>query len=526
MAWLYLDEVLGVEDASGTVIEILVTGSAPGLQTVRVAVEHDDQTLSRDPVPVVDGGWTASFMAGADFAAGDISCDEAILVTVSGRGRAIKSEAMFVRCVPERTCPRFSPLQPLTAQIAACDLNQMRLVPIKASIPPSPALTRGEVRVRGEEVEGEFVDEILWPPNETEATAEVLLPAGRRYTARVYTTTPDGCAGPSTTFTTPPCGCPVIDPGEHQVLADGRVSASATIIAGDNEATAELRLEADPTGPTFVIAPATSGSGTFTLEGTTETAVPAGSYWIVTEITEPSVCGGTRNGVTIGGTTPDEPDPIPDDREDPAPNGRDDDPAEGGGDNGRGNGEPTSGNGPGTPAFPWCLLGLLLAGFIAALGGIILGVALCAAAYISAIVGVLLALGVITAGATGTAGTVILVIIIVAIVVGIFLMFVGTVLLFLWLFTCGLCRVNCGLLVSILWVLGILMAVEFIIVAVAAALGKYLCALGWLISGMDLALINLVVLYVGAAAGCLAWPSFFPTWLRWRVPDSMRQQCR
>lgn len=529
MASLYVDEVLGLQDSSGTIVLLQVTGSAPGADRVRVEVDYGGQQLVRDPVQVDDGGWTASFQAGSDFPAGDIGCDAGIRLMVSGPDVASKSEEAYVRCVPSRICPHFTKLTLLASRTGVCDMNQMRRVTIVVGIVPRDAVTRGEVRVRGEEVEGEFSAIIQWPPNTEEATAVVVVPAGRRYSARVYTTSPYGCAGPSTTFTAPSCECPVTDVGEPVLLADGRVEASATIfVAAGSTASAVLRLEPDPPGPPIHLDEKTGQAGTFELAGATPGPVPAGSYWAVADVTEPLLCGAGRAGpltIVAGGGPPDG------GGEDP--NGGGEDP-NAGGENPNGGGDPDGGGDPNggsepapsrpqAPAIPWCLLLLLLGGFVAGLGGIIFAAALCAAPHIGAIVGWLLALEIILPGSASSAATILLVLVLVSIVVGLLLMFVGTVLIFIWLFTCGLCRSNCGLVVGLLWALGLLMAVEFLLVL--AASGQYLCMVGWFISGLDLAIINLVVLYVGAASGCFAWPPFIPGWLRLRIPASMRRHC-
>ena len=203
----------------------------------------------------------------------------------------------------------------------------------------------------------------------------------------------------------------------------------------------------------------------------------------------------------------------------------------GGGDDDDDDDDRTAPTSPTTPSVPWCTLIGLAAVFLTAFGLAMAAFFFCVLNYADVILEVLLSLGLVSGGSTSVVSLIIVIVLIILILIGCAMVIAGNVLFVIWLFTCGSCKTNCGLLNDIHWLLVlVIIPIWAIITGVAALVGMATggrpCWIGWALGILDFGILDALLLYYGAAVGCFRWPNWVPRFLRLRAPDPARFICK
>ena len=491
-----------------------------------VAVECTDLTIELsfgDPVQTVQasasvgdmGAWDAI----ADLSGTGLMCDGAstaidVVVTCTDNP-ACTAATKFENytCQTYDTCPLFEKVEALAvaSDSAGCNIYLERevrlsatlLAPVPNGLPVIAQFCL--VNLESGEVTNTAAGEMM-PQQPFNATGSVL---GGIYRYELKLLSPSPCQGPIGILQVPACPGPEDSPAvcpsvnfESAVVSEDCTASNQRIVTVVAEvipepghpvsATLEVRQEGGLSSSVDFMASteeATTLSGSLPLS--------AGEYDLVVNIGAPESC----NDASLGFEVPKCPIVIIDDDTPPDEGaGTPPDPDQ-------------TGGGGGDIGINWCLI-LFWVGFaFFIVGAIGTGVGFCL-------------VGLIGAWVNPYWVAVWAVIINVSVI----LLMLGTLILTIWIFLCGSCRINCQALkfardlftMYISPIAGVLAAIGLV-----GLIGAWspLCWVGWLIDFIaSFWLAALLNFWIGFS-GCEPWSNWWPSWLRPTMPDWMRTHC-
>lgn len=493
-----------------------------------VAVGCSDLTVTltagtQQPLPPVtvnvsvSGAWSAEF----DMAQSGLTCSDTPtsidVDAVCNSDTSCSAHTKFdnYTCQIVDTCPAFEKFGAVAVDTAngGCNTDGERQVELSATL-------MGQVP-SGQDVTAQFYMENLETGDEEYFNAETLTPQvpyssdkhvpPGTYLYQLRVISPQPCPGPIGVLEV--LDCPQVETGTVcplVIMGDENISEACTP-NGQRTVGLSATVTPEPGHPVDAVLRVESGGTDFgeidSRQGLASETVlsgsrplPPGDYTAVLEVTSPDSCNSSgANFTVLPCETGDEPDRIPGEPDDPT-------------------GEDTPGGDDTIPTRPdtpppepggvnWCLI-LFWSGFaLFLIGAIAVGVGFCA-------VGI--AVHPIWVG-------------IWAIVInfGMVMLILGTLLLTIWIFLCGSCRINCD---ALKWFRDALIVLDVVFALLAAFGGAIvaaspLCFIGWMIDVGFTSYLLLLAHFWVFFTGCERYSDWWPDWLQFTMPDSLRAHC-